>query len=521
MPARKLRRMTRLVLLLGLFFPLAAQSSYQELGIPMRDGQYLAADFYPGRPFTRKPTILIQTPYNKNLYRGQNPLFSPDKYHVVIVDMRGFYGSLAAAVPGYDLGFDGYECVEWIAKQAWSDGKIGTYGGSALGGIQFQTAKQAPPHLVCAMPAICNFKRGYSNFYYGGDYRKENTEAHSQFCDIPTVLSHPSQDDYWMSYEAENDYADRIVVPLLLVSGWFDHFPAEVIRDFHDLKSNSDPRVRNMHKLVFGPWTHTGVNQIRQGQLLFPQAVGLVDQMTDEFFDLYLLGLPTGYESYPPIQFFQMGDNSWIATDDWYAYGGREGQLYLKPGGRLRPTSGFPAYAVKSFPYDPGNPASSPEEGPWDISGLTEKRGDVLVFSSEVLNAPLKMQGGVRAVLFVSSSCPDTDFSVRLCDVYPDGRSLQMAQGIHRLRYRDSLSQPQLATPGRVYEVTVDLGELAMTFLLGHRLRLDITSSSYPKFEKNLNDGGPMYPPTGPGVVATNFLYKSILYPSRLIWEYH
>jgi len=98
---------------------------------------------------------------------------------------------------------------------------------------------------------------------------------------------------------------------------------------------------------------------------------------------------------------------------------------------------------------------------------------------------------------------------------------MQMAQGIHRLRYRDSLSQPQLATPGQVYEVTVDLGELAMTFLPGHRLRLDITSSSYPKFEKNLNDGGPMYPPTGPGVVARNSLYQSILYPSGLVWEYH
>ena len=98
---------------------------------------------------------------------------------------------------------------------------------------------------------------------------------------------------------------------------------------------------------------------------------------------------------------------------------------------------------------------------------------------------------------------------------------MQMAQGIHRLRYRDSLSQPQLATPGQVYEVTVDLGELAMTFLPGHRLRLDITSSSYPKFEKNLNDGGPMYPPAGPGVVARNSLYQSILYPSKLIWEYH
>jgi hypothetical protein len=481
----------------------------------------LAADIYPGRPFVRKPTILIQTPYNKNLYRGLNPVFSPDKYHVVIVDMRGFYGSQAAAVPGYDLGLDGYDCVEWIAKQDWSDGKIGTYGGSALGVIQFQTAKHAPPHLVCAMPAIGNFKRGYSNFYYGGDYRKENTEAHSQFCDIPTVLSHPSLDDYWTAYEAENDYAGRIVVPMFMVSGWFDHFPAEVIRDFHDLKSNSDPRVRNLHKLVVGPWTHEGVNRTIQGQLAFPQAVGLVDQMTDDFFDFYLLGQATAYESYPPLQFFQMGDNSWVATDDWYAYGGRTGQVVLAPGGRLMRTSLPFMSGVISWQYDPGNPASSSEEGPWDISQVTEKRADVAVFSSGVLFAPLKIQGSIRAVLNVSSSCPDTDFSVRLCDVYPDGRSLQMAQGILRLRYRDSLSQPQPANPGQVYQVTVDLGELALTFPPRHKIRLDITSSSFPKFEKNLNDGGPMYPPTGTGVVATNSLYLSTQYPSKLIWEYH
>jgi putative CocE/NonD family hydrolase len=168
--------------------PFIAQASYLESRIPMREGQSLAADLYYVLPLTRKPTILIQTPYNKLLLRNATLPFDLADYYVVIVDWRGFFGSTAAASAGYDLGLDGYDCVEWIAAQSWSDGKVGMYGGSALGAIQFMTARYRPPHLVCAMPTITDFKKGYTNFYWGGDYRKENSEAHAQFFRHPDHL---------------------------------------------------------------------------------------------------------------------------------------------------------------------------------------------------------------------------------------------------------------------------------------------------------------------------------------------
>jgi predicted acyl esterase len=493
---------------------------YAEGIIPMRDGRALAADFYYVQPITRKPTILIQTPYNKALLRSVTLPFDLNKYHVIIVDWRGFYASAGAAVPGYDFGLDGYDCVEWIAGQLWSDGKVGTYGGSALGAIQFMTARHRPPHLICAMPTITDFKKGYSNFYSGGDYRKENTEAHSQFFDIPTILSHPSLDDYWTDYEAANDYADRIAVPVLMASGWFDHYPPQIMRDFRDLQLNSEPQVRNKHKIVFGPWSHTTMNQSRQGQLDFPEAVGLLETMTSDFFEYYLRGVATGYESQPAVQFFQMGENRWMTASEWPGYSTRQGTLYLQPGGQLGRLIWPMAQAVDSFQYNPADTALYLSDTPIDLSNSIEKRGDVLVYSSAVLTKPVTIQGGVWAELYVSSDRVDTDFSVWLCDVDANGRSMQMAVGIRRMRYRDSLSEPQLMTPGQIYKITVDLGELGLTFPAGHRVRLSISSSCYPRYEKNLNNGDEMYPPAGTPSTARNSVYHSILYRSRLVWEY-
>ena len=164
-----------------------AQLRYTPIAIPTRDGKTLAADLYTSDTTVKRPTILIQTPYNKLYYRlatvippeAGGSLFPLDTlhYNYVTVDWRGFYGSKSAAVPNYDRGLDGYDAVEWIASQPWSDGKVGTWGASALGQIQFLTAKHRPPHLVCSVPLVKDFKTKYTDFYYGGVYRKETAAS--------------------------------------------------------------------------------------------------------------------------------------------------------------------------------------------------------------------------------------------------------------------------------------------------------------------------------------------------------
>lgn len=248
-------------------------SKFYPIDIPVRDGKTLAADLYSIDTTMTKPVILIQTPYNKNYYRlavyippqagGAAFPYDSVSYNYVILDWRGFYGSKNADVPNYDRGLDGYDAIEWIANQKWCNGKIGTWGPSALGVIQYQSAKHHPPHLVCSVPLVKDFKTKYSDYYYGGDFRKEHVESLMKlgfFASTDIITNHPDEDLTWSFIEKNSDYPDSISVPMLLISGWFDHFPDDVIRSFDDLRKRSDTKVRLQHKLMIGPWLHTAIH---------------------------------------------------------------------------------------------------------------------------------------------------------------------------------------------------------------------------------------------------------------------
>jgi len=269
--------------------------NYHHIAIPTRDNKTLAADLYAPDTTKALPVILIQTPYNKNYYRtrvgvpeagGSSFPYDSLHYNYVVLDWRGRFGSKDAEVPGYDRGLDGYDAVEWIARQKWSNGKIGTWGGSALGQIQFQTSRQRPPHLICSVPLIKDFKTKYSDYYYGGVFRKEHVESLAKlgFLSVQTILDHPTNDLVWRTVERNSDYPDEIAVPMLLISGWFDHFPDDVIRAFYDLRAKSATAVRPQHKLLFGPWLHTEVGKAQQGQLTYSNAVGVPDSIALRFF---------------------------------------------------------------------------------------------------------------------------------------------------------------------------------------------------------------------------------------------
>jgi hypothetical protein len=508
----------------------SAQSArnYIPMDIPVRDGETLAADLYAMDTTIAKPVIFIQTPYNKNSYRVAIKFPNTDSsgfpldtlhYNYVALDWRGFYASASAAKAGYDRGLDGYDAIEWIAKQTWSNGKVGTWGGSALGAIQFQTAKHKPPHLVCAVPFISDYKTQYIDYFPGGCFLEEhyNTVDSLGFSGTSLGLQHPDYDIYWKLAEQATDYPDSINVPLLMMTGWYDHFPDDVIRAFEDLRARSDVSVRDKHKLIIGPWLHTRVGFSQQGILDYPEAVGIPRIRSLEFFDHYLRGIDNGLVDEPTLSYFDLGTHVWYGEENMWSDVTKQTDrllLFTSRDDSLLTEKADDVGGTKKYVYDPRNFSPSIGSstfssyllhGPQDISQSIEKRSDVLTYSTDVLTAPIVVRGAIQMKLMVSTDRTDTDFGIRLCDVYPDGRSVIITDGMKRLRFRNGYETEELVIPNNIppYNIIIELRNLAITFPLGHRLRIDITSSNYPRFNLNPNSGSALYKPSDT-TVATN-----------------
>ncbi|MFC2130523.1 CocE/NonD family hydrolase [Bacteroidota bacterium] len=530
-----------LILIFIINFSALAKFNWTEIEIPVRDEKNLKADLWASDTTVKKPCIFIQTPYNKELYRGYpvygpglNAFFDTSSYSYVIMDWRGFYSNKEVADPQKDRGEDGYDGVEWIAEQNWCNGKIGTSGSSALGMIQFKTARHHPPHLVCCAPFVKDYKTKYTDYYYGGVLRKEHTEQLQKlgFLSIDIITSNPIYNNVWKMIENQSDYSSEIAVPMLMASGWFDHYPSDVIRAFEDIRKNSDKSVRDQHKLIMGPWTHSGLGDTLQGELEFPEAAGVTQQATQMFFAYYLLGAKINWLGTPEIRYFQMGGNIWKTTDNWYSVASYKDTLYLWCDGTLQekpPTPVIPheLQLVKKI-YDPKDPSPTiggsrfnpfePETsaGPYDISDTVENRDDIWVFTTAVLIKPIQIAGKIKIHLYIGSDRKDTDFAVRLCDVYPDGKSIILTQGIKRARFRNNIEREIFLQRGIIDEITIELEDIAVTFVEGHRMRIDITSSNYPMFDINPNTGGEMYVP-GDTLEAENTVFCDPGYPSKII----
>ncbi|MBX7153941.1 MAG: CocE/NonD family hydrolase [Bacteriodetes bacterium] len=521
---------------------------YREVSIPTRvtdnAKKYLLADVYSNDTVTPKPVILIQTPYNKMLYRlslggvggtgGAAVPYDTAHYNYVTVDWRGFYANTNAAITPYNRGLDGYDIVEWIATQPWCNGKVGTWGGSALGMIQFQTATQQPPHLVCAAPFIKDFLTNYEDYYYGGDYRKEHVQSLVKlgFTTEATILSHPLDDAVWRTAEKQSDIADKITVPLFMCSGWFDHYPEDVLRDFENLRNNSAAAVRAQHKLMFGPWIHQGIGQAKQGILEYPDVEGVPVQLGLKFFDYYMRGVQNGWASLPTVQYYVMGDNQWKSSEKWPLPSAKTATLYFHMNHTLSSTP--PPVTKQAIPPDtllanPRNPVPTiggsrfnPTDrnlpmGPQDIQQLLQ-RNDVLYYSTDELTTPVSVMGNSDVRVYFRSSTKDADISVRLCDIYPDGKWVILTQGIERLRLRNSYATESLLTVGALDSCTVHLNDLAINFPKGHKIGLLLSGTNYPMFDINPNSGGTMYT-AGDTVTANTLLYHTHEFPARFTYK--
>jgi putative CocE/NonD family hydrolase len=325
-------------------------------------------------------------------------------------------------------------------------------------------------------------------------------------------------------------YPDEIEVPMLLVAGWFDHNINDDVLLFDTLRALSP--VAGQHRLLIGPWTHGGLGRVPQGDLSFPEAENWDDIVGNQFFAHYLLGEDNGWEQTPFVQYFQMGENTWQEAAFFPPSGLDEIKLYLTE--NLGLATGLPSNSgvALDFTYNPNDPSPTIggktlapllEQGPLDQSQAVESRSDALVFTTEVLTEDLAVKGKIKALLFVSSDKKDTDFALRLTEVHPDGRSFLLNESIQRMRFRNGYTANDTAfmQQGEVYPITLEFDHLAHTFKTGNRLRLIVTSSNYPRYNRNMNTGGDMYPNgnldtlAGP-LVATNALHVQGSQLSRL-----
>jgi predicted acyl esterase len=548
----KYSQMKRLLLLLTLLISSTATFA-QPLtpiidSVPMRDGRKLPVDIFLPAGWTSGPVILIQTPYNRLWFRLSLPLgvgtnINGSNYAFVTADWRGFYGGAQANYSGApSRGQDGYDLVEWIAAQTWSNGETGTWGPSALGKVQFETARENPPHLTCICPLVAGPQFNYQEYYPNGCYRTEYVEQLDGlgYGLSPVLLANPARNIIWQFAEADSYYPDSILVPAFMIGGWYDHNIDVMLDFFNGIRTQSPTNVQNQHRLLMGPWAHGGngsatVGSANQGQLTFNNAAGWSDSLAIMYFDYHMRGIQNGWNNTPYVQYYTIGSNTWNSTAAWPPSGFNPVTLYMHSDTTLDVLIPSQSSGSISYLYDPQDPSPTVggatlrqdlDQGPYDQSDSVETRNDILKFTTAPLAQDMTVSGEVVVHLEISSDKFDTDFCVRLCDVYPTGESMLVQDGVYRMCFRDGFapSDTGIMTPNAHYAVDITLPATSITFLQGHRIRVDVTSSNYPRFNRNMNTGQAMYP--GPIAtagdtlvnpqIANNTIYTNSVYSSRV-----
>ncbi len=505
--------------------------------VPMRDGVRLATDVYlPTQEGAAWPVILIRTPYSKQGGADTATGLCRRGYAVVIQDIRGRFQSegedfIVFSDDGWAGGRrDGHDTLHWILSQSWCNGKIGTLGGSALGILQNMMAPDAPDALCAQYVSVAFSSMYHQGIYQGGVFRKELAENwleknrfHPE--NLKNFLARYRYDEFWEQLNPEK-FAERVNAPAIFHGGWYDIFLQGTINSFVAIQNHGGPRARGNCRLVIGPWAHGNFSGLRYPPNAQQQPAA-VDRL--RFFDYWLKNVVNGVPQDKPVHYYVMGDpedptapgNFWRSADSWpppyeplRGYFHKDGSLWWDPPQDVD--------AAKSYRFDPENPVPTIggqnlflPKGPMDQRPV-ESRPDVLVFTTPTLDEPLEITGPIRARLFVSSDSPDTDFTVKLCDVYPDGRSMLVTDGIFRARFREGLDREAFLEPGQVYELEVDLWSTSLILNRGHRIRVAVSSSNAPRFEPNPNTGKP-HLGMGPSRVATNSLHLSAKYPSHII----
>ena len=503
----------------------------RDVAMMTRDGATLVADVHHPVTDERVPTILVRIPVSNTMGNrlrvdAAARFWASRGYRAVIQGTRGRYKSSGNHYPLFGERNDGVDTLQWLARQPWFDGRLGMWGGSAFGYTQWVLADQVDPgpKALAIQIASTNFRE---MFYPGGAFSLESAliwavrsrgpidedpvlehlekgyagfpliEADDRAAgDIPFFndwATHNTADSYWRAIDG-SDRARNLKAPVLLMAGWYDPFLPTQLRDFMTIRASADPHVATETRLVIGPWSHADTVTLPGGPRL-PDYRQSVLAPSIGWFDRHLRGVASQSRE-APIMIYVMGDNVWREEQEWPLARARVTPFYLssngnaardKSDGRISPALPSAGQSGDSYVYDPRRPVPSrggamlgPRAGIASQNEI-EVRDDVLVYTSDEVDTDTEVTGPVRAVLYVSTSAQNTDFVARLVDLHPDGSTYNVSDGILRRNYGDTRDRPN--------RIEIDLWPTSMVFKRGHRIRIDVTSTSYPRFDRNPNTG--------------------------------
>lgn len=506
----------------------AAVAAAETVSIPMRDGVSLAGTLWrpsgPG-PF---PTVVLRTPYDRTAYAGWSRLITSRALAYLTVDVRGRYASGGNWEPLLHEGEDGQDVIAWVARQPWSNGKVGTQGGSYDAWVQLLAASRGVPNLAAMTLLVAPpdpfenipFDNGAyfsSTLFWAVSNRGRTMQDLDPLTDWPAIIASYPLDrwddlagtpvpwlDGWLANWRFNEFWrerayeagwENMTVPALHVTGWFDRDQPGCIRTFQALSRHREEAVRNGQKLIVGPWMHTLEYLPSWGELSFPSDAerDLLGLMLT-WMETHLKG--SGQRPGAPVEYYLMGRNQWREAASWPPEDTVETSFFLAPGGRLERQRPLPATA--SYRYDPADPTLLADPQPPELWGLTlghvpldaagvAGRADVLLFASDPLPAPLAIAGPVHVELTFSSTAEDTDMGAQLLDLTPDGRAIALTHGLSRARFREGYENPVPLIPGAPARLDVDLWSTAYELAPGHRLGVLVSSAQVPAFDAHRN----------------------------------
>jgi putative CocE/NonD family hydrolase len=504
----------------------------------MRDGVKLATEAYlPAEGGPAFPVVLARSVYGRGPGKQLAEGYNKRGIAFVVQDTRGRGDSEG----GQDMVFlddgwgerrDGLDTVKWIREQPWCNGKVGSWGGSALGITQILMAGAGTDlEAQSILVAASDFYGQLS--YQGGVFYKELIEKWIAGQESEHIIalwkSHPTYDAFWKGFNAELR-APQVTAPGMHVGGWFDIFGQGTINNYVSRQHNGGPGAKGTQKLIMGAWPHGITRDV--GELKLHENSGFdVDGYEARFFENYLLGKDNGIAKEPAVHYYTLGacgeegapGNEWRTAEDWPPFPTKETAYLLMPDNGLTTDAASVKEGQFTYVYDPKNPCPTQGganlymdhgAGPMNQLKIGE-REDVLKFSTPPLEAPFEITGRVKVRLFVSTDAPDTDFPAKLVDIYPDGREFLMLDGIRRLKFRNGCEKAEPLPAGEVGEVEIDLWSISLIVNKGHRIGVQISSSNYPRFELNPNTGEDF-----PGAElrpAKNTVYTGGRYPSALV----
>lgn len=576
--------------------------------LTMRDGTRLSTDLYfPVSTETGVPAILMRTPYGKSSEQERSVsaarMFASRGFAVAVQDTRGRFESEGQFGVMYRDSEDGYDTVDWLARQPWSNGKIGTYGCSYRGAVQILQARLKHPALAAMIPQgstggglgdgggkprYLGLRRGgalelantFHFMWYNGSKihyqpptdtpratririapyfsptpRLPKIDMEKELYGLPLislldrlgapptdwrdVVSHKYRDPWWnqFGFFSDEDSAD---VPTLSVNSWFDHNIDNTLYRVNLFRKNAKSKLaRENQFVIISPTGHCESEEATENTVIGDMNMGDArlghDEIYLRWFDHWLKGLDNGITNMPRVQYYLMGKNEWRSAAKWPLPGTRYTQYNLHSNGHANSRFGDGTLTLSvpqadlitdRFVFDPATPVPSkvgakgslhggPTAGPID-NRLVEMRHDVLVYSSEPLTKGMEVTGPLEAILFVSSSAKDTDFTAKLLVVYPDGRALNLREGIMRARYREGYDREVWMQPRQIYQIRIELDPVSYYFAPGSRIRLEISSSNFPRFDRNLNTGGKNFEETE-WVIANNQVHHGKIYPSHIL----